>query len=67
VALKYKKLPMHQIMQNIIDGRTFSPKRSNNEFVRNIHYVSITDQKRAIVLDFGKSVGAYKNILKASK
>ena len=58
---------MHQIMQNIKDGRTFSPKRSNNEFVRNIHYVSVSDQKRAIVLDFGKSVVSYKNILTTSK
>ncbi|MCL2246240.1 MAG: hypothetical protein FWC10_03915 [Lentimicrobiaceae bacterium] len=58
---------MHQIMQNIKDGRTFSPKRSNNEFVRNIHYITVSDQKRAIVLDFGKSVVVYKNILKNSK
>jgi len=58
---------MHQIMQTIKDGRVFAPKRSNNEFVRNIHYVSVSDQKRAIVLDFGKSIGSYKNILSTSK
>jgi len=58
---------MHQILQNIKEGRVFTPKRSNNDFVRNIHYVSVSDQRRVIVLDFGKSVRVYKNILSTSK
>jgi len=57
---------MNQILQNIKDGTVFSPKRCNNEMLRNIHYVSKKTSRSAMVSDFKKALGAYKQIHKLS-
>jgi hypothetical protein len=50
---------MNSILQNIIDGTVFNPKRSNNELIKNIHYISKTASKRAMAADFKKALVAY--------